>query len=193
MSNAAASKKSLSAFFAKSRAPKPPKKEVKTEEPSGWSEEPLEPGVPVNPTLKNPSKKYLLAVWRNILKQARNSRSAAVGILNDKIAGRRATALTSEWDDPRFPLPEGYVATIEYTDTFRILKVSDELGVEVVHLTIPEDPKQTRIHFTDRTQSRDYFEYDDFRILNSGGRRKTQRRLSKKKRTRRVVRRLVGL
>lgn len=197
------SKAALAKFFAKSKSkaatPSAAKPKAETADSSGWIEDTPEDRAQaakfaeearVRQAMKEAGKRYLLAVWRKVLTQAKNRYSGAVALLSEPVTTKFAVEIPSEWEDAAFPAPNGYRSTVEFTRTFRILKLTRKSdGSELLHLTIPDETTSPQIHFTSGSDHT-YFSPTDFTLLAKGGRR-TRRSLPKQKRTRRVIRRLV--
>lgn len=190
------SKAALGAFFEKQRKKRkapagqpPPEKK----DDSGWDEsvskEQEEAAlasaeeIANKEKLRNASKKYLFGVWKTIL-STYGTYAGASDAMKAIFGSEQKIGIPVEWTPTTAKLPAGYSATLEKTGTYFIIKAFDKERVEVVHLTIPRDMLASKdLHFTwgiDGAQ-KESVQYDA-----EGG------RSLKQKRTRRVVRRLVG-
>jgi len=133
---------------------------------------------------RNASKKYLFGVWKTILSNQRGDYDKAVLAIETALGGRSKMLIPIELTPTDVKLPPAHTATIEQSERFKIIKAFDNAGNEVVHLTIPRKmPDNKELHYTWGLEGlrKESVKYDA-----DGG------RLLKQKRTRRVVRRLVG-
>lgn len=187
-----ASEKALAKFFKKGK-PEPVKKKAPAAtgpvpNAEGWLEEPAEERVVLGKSALEKAKDYLLAIWKSVYESAK-SYPMALSHLEAELGRERSVKIPSSWKSKTYPIPDKHTAVLESTETFFILRVDRPGGGELVHLSIPRNPATKEIHFTTPPTFHYYFPYDDFKRI--GGGRKTRRRLSKQKRTRRVVRRLI--
>ncbi len=185
------SKAALSAFFgkekrkaeaaAKAAAGQPPAEEDKV---AAEERRVAEQQRQITIANRNASKKYLFGVWKTILSKQRGDYDKAVLAIETALDGKLRMLIPSELTPPDVKLPPAHTATIEQSERFKIIKVFDNARNEVVHLTIPRKmPDDKELHYTWGLEGlrKESVKYDA-----EGG------RSLKQKRTRRVVRRLVG-